>query len=274
MTFNAFETSIEDGQPVELYEFIIGVKTYRYTNYVEDFIYQTKTYAVAQIKRGELEDNGDIPKNQLEVEVQRNLEVADLFRVAPPDDVVVLNIYRLHLGDGTTPEAKLFWTGRVLTCEWMAASTAKLTCESLYTALKRRGLRRLYQRQCPHVLYGAACGVAATSWKTTIPIQTVSGVSLIDLAIDAFADGYFSGGYVEWEREPGVYERRAIRNHVGDTVTMTFPIVGMANGATVSLFAGCDHTPTACDGKFNNRLNYGGFPYIPKTNPFGGNSVF
>lgn len=274
MTFNAFETSLEDGQPVELYEFIVGVKTYRYTSFVEDVTYLTKTYTQVQISRGELEDSGDVPKNSLTVEAQRDLEVADLFRVAPPADVVVLNIRRLHLGDGANPEAKLFWTGRVLTCEWGQGSTARLTCESLYTALKRRGLRRLYQRQCPHILYGAACGVPATSWKHTLSIATVTGVSLIDFALVGFGDGYFSGGYMEWEREPGLIERRAIRNHVGDTITMTFPVVGMDNGATVSLFAGCDHTTNTCGSKFNNRINYGGFPFIPRINPFGGANVF
>jgi uncharacterized phage protein (TIGR02218 family) len=274
MTFNAFETSLEDGQPIELYEFTIGVKTYRYTSYLEDIIYQTKTYTQVQISRGEIEDSGEVPKNSLTIECQRDLEVADLFRIAPPTDVVILNIRRLHLGDGINPESKLMWTGRVLTSEWSTGGLARLTCESLYTALKRRGLRRLYQRQCPHILYGAACGVPATSWKHTISVNNITGVSLIDLAIQALGDNYFAGGYIEWEREPGVIERRAIRTHVGDTVTLSYPVEGLVNGATIDFFAGCDHTTNTCGSKFNNRLNYGGFPFIPRINPFGGANVF
>jgi uncharacterized phage protein (TIGR02218 family) len=273
MTFATYETSLQDGNPVELYEFTVGVQTFRYTSAPEDIVYQTKTYETVQLSRSDIEDTGDIPKSQLTLTAQRDFPIADLFRVAPPSEVVAVNVYRLHLADGDA-ESKLIWTGRVLNCEWDARSTCTMTCESLYTALRRRGLRRMYQRQCPHTLYGALCGVPATSFRTVLAVNIVNGTSLSDPDIDVLPDGYLAGGYLEWEKAPGQYERRAIKTHVGDTITITHPIIGLAGGNEVSLFAGCDHSLTTCNSKFSNATNYGGFPFVPKSNPFGGTNVF
>jgi hypothetical protein len=49
---------------------------------------------------------------------------------------------------------------------------------------------------------------------------------------------------------------------------------GIAVGQAVTLYPGCDHTTTTCDGKFSNLNNYGGFPHIPTKNPFGGSPIF
>lgn len=277
MTFAAQETSIQEGQPVELYVFTAGVRVFYYTAAPETLIYETKEYQALQIERGAIEDAGDISKVGMSVTAQRDIGVADLFRVAPPSEVVVLNIYRLQLSDGAL-EKKLFWTGRVLSCEWMEGSRCTFSCESLLSSMRRPGLRRLYQRQCPHVLYGAACGLVNTSHRTTIvlddPFSEVTGTTVKDPAIDAQPDGFFAGGYLEFEAAPGVIERRGIRTHVADAITLTHPIQGLAVTATVQLFAGCDHTLETCNTKFSNADNYGGFPFVPKINPFGGANVF
>lgn len=277
MTFQAYETSAQSAAPIELYVFTVGIQTFRFTSAPTDVTLATQLYTAVQIERSEIEDTGDIPKAQVSLDVFRDFPVADLFRVAPPSEVIVIDIYRLHLDDPDL-EKKLLWTGRVLNCEWNAKSQATLTCESLATSLRRRGLRRLYQRQCPHVLYGPACGLSNTAWKTTVtldsPFSAVSGTTISDPNIDAQPDGYFAGGYLEWESSPGVIERRGIRSHVGADIELTHPIVGLVAGATIDLFAGCDHSKATCATKFANLVNYGGFPYVPKKNPFGGSNPF
>lgn len=277
MTFEAQESSIQDGRPVELYVFTVGVRVFYYTSAPEDLTYETKVYEALQIERSGIEDAGDISKVGLSVTAQRDIGVAELFRIAPPSDVVLLQVYRLHLTDGAL-EKKLFWTGRVLSCEWTAGSKCTLSCESLLSSMRRPGLRRLYQRQCPHVLYGAACGLVNTSHRTTIvlddPFSEVTGITVKDPDIDAQPDGFFAGGYLEYEAAPGRMERRGIRTHVADAITLTHPIQELTLTSTIHLYAGCDHTLTTCDTKFSNAANYGGFPFIPKVNPFGGSNVF
>jgi uncharacterized phage protein (TIGR02218 family) len=277
MTFTAQETSIQAGQPIELYLFTVGARKFYFTSALADITIGVQVYTSIHLSRSEIEDSGEIPKSSVTLEAPRDFEVAELFRVAPPSDVVMLDISRLHLSDGIL-EAKLIWTGRVLNCEWTAGSVCNLTCESLYAALLRRGLRRLYQRQCPHVLYGAACKVSSGSWRTTLnlaaPGSTVSGITISDAGIDALADGYFAGGYLEYFNAEGAIERRGIKSHVGADITITHAIPTLTLPATVFLYSGCDHTLTTCDTKFANVANYGGFPYIPKVNPFGGSNVF
>lgn len=44
-------------------------------------------------------------------------------------------------------------------------------------------------------------------------------------------------------------------------------------GDTVKVYAGCDKLNTTCSTKFNNILNFGGFPFIPQDNPFTGTII-
>jgi hypothetical protein len=140
VTFEAQEISIQGGQPVELYVFTAGVRVWYYTSAPEDLVYETKEYQALQLERSAIEDAGEISKVGLTVTSQRDIGVADLFRIAPPSEVVVINVYRLHLSDGAL-EKKLIWTGRVLSCEWAAGSRCSFSCESLLSSLRRPGLR-------------------------------------------------------------------------------------------------------------------------------------
>ncbi len=49
---------------------------------------------------------------------------------------------------------------------------------------------------------------------------------------------------------------------------------GLAVGVPVSVYPGCDHTLATCSAKFGNVARYGGFPYFPQKNPFGGDPIF
>jgi len=272
MTFATYETSIQSGAPIELYEFEVGPTIHRYCSGPDDYVYLTKTFDGVQISRTDVDESGELPKDGITITVPRDAAIAEEFRIAPPSDVVLVSVYRLHVTDADI-ERKLFWTGRVLNCEWKGA-VAELTCQSIYTALKRPGLRRLYQRQCPHVLYGPACGLVDTAYKATIVLDTVSGTTITAAAIGAQADGHFAGGMIEWESSPGRYERRGIKSHVGSAVTLTHAILELPAGASVSIWPGCDHSIATCQSKFGNILNYGGFPYFKTKNPFVGTNVF
>jgi uncharacterized phage protein (TIGR02218 family) len=160
------------------------------------------------------------------------------------------------------------WIGRVLNCEWRGGE-AVLHSEPVYTSIRRNALRRHYQRQCPHVLYGAACGVNQTLFKTIGTVANISGSVIQVNAAGGFDDGHFAGGFVEWNSSAGVSDNRLITDHISVTLTLTAPIIGLAVGDTVNLYPGCDHTLSTCKNKFSNNLNYGGWPYLPLLNPFG-----
>lgn len=268
MTYAAIEASAQSGRPVELYEFVSGSTHYRYTSAAGDVSYGGNTYTAAPIARGAVEATSETARLALEITCARTLGVLDLFSTLPPDDIVLVTLRRLHAGDG---EAITMWMGRILNVTWNTPA-AEIHCESVYTSLKRTGLRRLYQKACPHVVYGPGCALDRASFKATRTISTVTGTTLTFSSIGA-ADGYFSGGYLEWSNA-GVVSRRAIRSHLGGTVIISFQLPGLAAAASVDLYPGCDHTLATCTGKFSNEPNYGGMPYFPEKNPFNGTPIY
>lgn len=270
MSYSVQEASSQAGRPVELYEFSKSGAYWRYTSADGDVVYGGNTFTAVPISRSAIEATSETVKTALDITCARDLSVLDLFILMPPEDLVAVTVRRLHAGDG---EAITVWMGRVLNATFGNAS-AELHCESVFTSLKRIGLRRLYQVACPHVVYGVGCGLDRDDFRADATVSTVSGTTLTLSGIGAFAAGHFAGGYLEWERTTGVFERRAIRSHSAGVVVISFPIPGLAAAATVHLYPGCDHTLATCSAKFANHLNYGGMPYFPDKNPFNGSPVY
>jgi uncharacterized phage protein (TIGR02218 family) len=269
--FETYEESVESGSPIELYEFGVAGGFLRYTSRAEDIEISSQTWLARALSRSEIEETADIAKSNLEITCPPDFEVSELFSVAPPDEVVTLTVYRTQAADPT--DKQVIWAGRVLNAQW-SPGRSQLTCESIFTSLKRPGLRRLYGRNCPHVLYGTQCRVDPLAFRVAATIDTVDGVAVLSADFASYADNYFAGGKIEWVDADGVTRRRGIKSHTGNTVGVTHPIADIENGASVYVYPGCDHTIATCNSKFSNAVNYGGFPTMGSKNPFGQSSVF
>lgn len=279
MTYDATERSVQSGAPVELYEFArttVDLSTpcmpittttvlYRYTSADADVNFESNDWTATPIQRSAVEATREMNRNNLTLTVPRNFEIADLFRVSPPSDVILLTVYRYHRDDANKV---VLWMGRVLNCEW-GDGLARLTCEPVATSMRRPGLRRLYQKQCPHVLY--ACGVDRTAFDHATTVSAISGSTLTVASLGAHP---YAGGFVEWTPSAGAVERRFIRSFSGTDLVLSRPFDGLAVSDDVTVYPGCDHTMATCDTVFNNLPNYGGFPFVPTKNPFGGNPVY
>jgi uncharacterized phage protein (TIGR02218 family) len=275
MSFGSYEESDEDGRPVELYEFYYLGQVSRWTSWDRDITVGLLTYTQAILNRGNIEETGMSTSNpNLTITCEPNFPIAELFEVCPPSDVVNIVIKRVQLEDLT--DVAVIYSGRILNVAW-PADAAKLTCQSLFTRLKQPGLRRCYGKLCPHLLYKTGegeCNAVEANFKETVVIGGADGITVQCGDFAAKPDGYFAGGKLTVEMTPGVFEKRGIRTHVGDTITMTHMIPGLEGLMTVDVLPGCDHTRTTCRDKFNNEPNYGGTPFIPQKNPFGQSSVF
>lgn len=275
MSFETYEESVEGGRPVELYEFSYLGQTQRYCSWDRSVSVNLVAYTSAIISRTEVEDSGkNVASANMTLTCEPNFPPALLFSVCPPSDVVNLLIKRVQANDLTDPH--VIWAGRVINVAW-PGDKAKMTCQSLFTRLKQPGLRRLYGKNCPHLLYSqgsAQCRVNPASFMVTTVIGGAEGLSVQSADFAAFPDQYFRGGKIQVEISPGVFEKRGIQSHVGDTLTITHPLPGLEGEMTVEAFPGCDKTIQTCHSKFDNVVNFGGFPYIPLKNPFGSSSVF
>lgn len=270
MTYDTIERSVEGGAPVELYEFTRGTVVSRFTSADADHTLGANSYTAAPLKRSQIESSVERARNAITVTCARNFPIADLFRVSPPTDIITLTIRRVHRGD---TDAAVVWVGRVLNCSWDGAQ-ATLSCEPVLSSMRRIGLRRKYQRQCPHVLYQQGpglCNVTRAAHSTT---TTVTGISGTQLTVNALASKPYGGGFVEWTQPSGSVERRFITSFTGLQLKLSQAFQGIAIGNTVTVSPGCDHTQATCNSVYSNGANYGGFPFIPNKNPFDGTPVY
>jgi uncharacterized phage protein (TIGR02218 family) len=272
MTYEALETSLQDATPIELYEFEYGPNRFLYTDLDTSYIYLSKEYLPLQISHTPFEESVELARNNITVTVPRDAPIADLFRIYPPSEEVSLTIYRIHRTD-PDQEIKVVWIGRVLNASWKGVR-ADLHCENLFTSFKRKGLRRLYQKACPHVLYGPDCRAVKGDSLVTVPVSGVDGSTVTSPSLTVEPAGLFPGGLLEWEKLPDVWERRRIKDQLGDAIVLAQPVYDLIGGALIDLYPGCAHDKVDCVGKFANILNYGGFTDITKKNPFGSSGAF
>lgn len=64
-----------------------------------------------------------------------------------------------------------------------------------------------------------------------------------------------------------------IVGHAGANLTLMAPLPGLAAGMSAKLYAGCDRSLSVCGSRFDNVVNFGGFPWIPLKNPFSGDAI-
>ena len=119
MSYDSRERSASDGAPVELYHFALGGRQWRFATAAEDVSRDGHTWLAGMLRREGIEASTDQARNNLKITVSRDFPVADLFRIMPPTDVILLRVYRYHDADADTA---LVWAGRVLNCSWSGST--------------------------------------------------------------------------------------------------------------------------------------------------------
>jgi hypothetical protein len=273
MTYNAIEISTELAEPAELFEFNYGSNYYRYTSSMVPVVYAGQTFEPMNIKRSSISNTANPNAGALTITTFRSNPVAGLFRFQPPSAVVHVTIRRRHLTD-TGAEFIVVWIGRILSAGFFG-NEAKLSCEPLFVSLKRTGLRLHYQAGCPHALYGNGCNLLPSAFRVTSVSFSADGTTVFASEISSEPDNFYAGGYIEYVSiETGDIEQRQILSSSAGNLEVSLPPVGLNGAAELFIHPGCNHTLEDCVTKFNNLLNYGGHPFIPSKNPFGGTRIF
>jgi uncharacterized phage protein (TIGR02218 family) len=267
MTYSAYESSTELGTPVELYEFVQGTTRWTFASGVDSIIRQGQVYKPSNIKRDNLKQTTDVFKDTLKLSFSRADEFASQFLAFAPEEITTLTIYRGHYGD-TDSEFVVYWKGRVTGAK-SSENTIDVQCESVYTSIRRPGLRARFEYGCRRTLYLSGCDVNRELYLYIGTLQVVNSLNLTVSTASLQANGYWTGGIIV--AEDGT--PRFITNHVGDVITVSRPFSNIGLGESVKLYPGCDHLKETCKNKFNNLDNFGGFPWIPVKNPYSGTSI-
>lgn len=266
MSFETVDTSIQDGQPVYLYEFTSGTSVARFASCAEDVGSAPIIYSASAVNVGSRRIGENIFKDSIKIKFPRSDLFAKQYIWNSPDVMTTVTIKRWHR-TLTVAEAVVEWKGRIVSAT-TGENIITIECESIYTSLKRIGLAMQFEINCVHPLYSAGCGASKVAALTEISVVAVSN-TLIEVGdLSSFSAGWFSGGLLEYAGDA-----RFILEHSGNILRLASPMTSLTTGVDVSLYPGCDKTTTMCVAKFNNIDNYLGFPWMPNRNPFDGTPI-
>ena len=285
MTYASIETSPAEGRPYFLYQFVEGEQIWRFTSRVDAWTSagsggETITWEPAAVAHGDVVQTSEIERGRLELTWPLSHPFVRRFLSPMGNSPVTLTIFRGH--EQVLGETVAHWKGRVVGAE-VEGPRILLTCESVFSTLRRAGVRAKYQRLCRHALYGRGCGLdIAAHWQS----GTVTAVANNAITIPEAAeqpDGWFRGGVLRFGAQLGF-----ITAHAGAVLLLSRPMPDLAAALAapeldpetgdpvpvpVDMAPGCDLRAATCADKFSNLLNFGGFPEIPGRNPFGGGSI-
>lgn len=261
-TYQEYEASAALGQPIELYDIYNSDGTHwRYhTGAIGDVItYLGNDYESGIVERSEIIIGSDFTEDNT---ITLNFTKGDVFAAqfinSPIDSRVFLMAYRQHEGNYVT-----IYRGYLVLVSFDDKGIPSAKFESIMNSTQRMGHRRRCSRLCNYALYEGGCGLNQESYKVTGTITNISGNIITASEFSTKADGWFVGGKIvvgtAW---------RLIIAHSTNTVTVSRAFNEAEINDNFIAYAGCDHTPTTCKSKFNNKLNFGGNEFLPLDNPF------
>lgn len=268
MAFDTTEKSVEGGQPIELYTFSLGGASFRFNNSDVDVTIGGLVYESEQVSRSDVEASGEDEINSVDITLPVTNDVASRYIAIVPGRRMLVTVYKTHLSEvGATEETSLVFSGFVASAKLVDKLTAVLRCKPESSIFRRSGPRFQYTSLCNHVLYDGGCKLVANNFSFTSTVTAINGdVITVNNASSLGAD-YFQGGYIEFPVGSGD-DFRMVLQQSGDDMRLLLPFESLVVGQQVKLFAGCKHDIATCNAKFSNVINFGGFPYIPRKNPF------
>jgi uncharacterized phage protein (TIGR02218 family) len=257
----------------ECFTFITTTGTqYTWTNVDYDIVFNGFTFSASGPLVSGLTYKGSIG---LEVDKQQ-ITIA-----ARPTDVINGAPFLVALRDGAFDGAPVYrdrvfltgpkgsvvggvrmFQGRVSTVDNVGRTQAAVTVASDLVILDYDMPKNLFSPTCLHVLYDAGCGIIRGTFSLDGTVGAGSNSNTINFsgarAGDAQGSLIFTSG-------ANANVRATLRSvTVGTSYSLMYPLpFAPTEGDTFNVAFGCDHTQATCHGKFNNLINFRGFPYVP-----------
>jgi uncharacterized phage protein (TIGR02218 family) len=171
------------------------------------------------------------------------------------------------------------WAGTSQRVLMRAGAIGEVTRGELGFTAELRGLAhildqtvgRTYQRTCDAVVGDNRCDVDldAGAYKGSGAVTAVSDNRVVTTdALTGFDDGWFRHGRLTWVSGANAGTSAEVRAHraIDGGATLTLwqraPLT-ISAGDTFTVTAGCDKTVQTCKAKFDNVVNFRGFPHMP-----------
>lgn len=173
--------------------------------------------------------------------------------------VEIMIVNYLSLGDGHMMLRK-GWLGEIKTGRTSFVAELRGMMQPL-----QQVIGRFYTPSCDAVLGDSRCGVTLASYTVSGTVTTDSSARLFTDTSKNQANDYFNGGLVTWTSGGNSGFSMEVKTSTSAGVislqqNMPNPTV---IGDTYTISAGCDKSLGTCKTKFNNVVNFRGFPHVP-----------
>ena len=134
-----------------------------------------------------------------------------------------------------------------------------------------RPLGRAFVKTCDRELGDHKCGFDLSTpgySHDTVVATAISNASIVADDLSTFATGWFSNGMVSWKTGAnaglnGLIKQDVVLSDVRHIELWEEAPFKVETGDQFRLIAGCDKRAATCRKKFDNFLNFRGFPHIP-----------
>ena len=278
MTFADQEESLQEGRPVELYEFTVGNETFRYTNSERSENFGGFDWQPVALTRDQVALSPDEPGSSVQVMMANEDPNSVIFTQAwvaqaPNTGDTRVRIYRHHQDD-VDEQFQLFWIGYLVSPSYEEdGSVFAINCKSLDNLFTMQGPRKNWGTLCNHQLYGSECTLSIIPFTYAGVITAIAsdGVTITVSGIPAATVTFVGGELIK----PGTLAAGLIVQVSGNDFTVQYPIPNLEVGDSVQIIEGCNHTLTQCalfpnasEASGTNVENFGASPYTPPVNIF------
>jgi hypothetical protein len=211
-----------------------------------------EVYHKIAISRTEIESKKEMTKASVTIEIPIDHPLAKFMLITYYEQSMTMTIF-----EDVDGVVSVFWKGRLANIQ-PANRVLSLVFESVFTSLRRPGLRATFQRTCRFALYGKGCNLNPNDFDIPSTISSISSNVLTIPGASAYSDGYFVGGMLGAPDGSLSY----IIGHIGTAITVqrmsksllsAFALTGITTA--IVLYPGCDHSRRTCHSKFNNVIN-------------------
>ena len=275
MTYAEIDTSTDAGAPYELFEFVEGVRAWRYTTSPSADTWGGQQWLPRPIMREAVVRDSTSIGDPLVVTLPDNDPLALELLAGMSVHLVTVKIRQLHRGD-LDAQARVLFTGMVSGVSFQGAE-AKISCGSRYALTsKRRIAPTTYQAACNLTWGSLRCGVNPETYRIN-PTATASdqvGRTLTLASLAGYPDGHFNGGEVALGGARRFIERHEKLDNPlifesAGRLTLSYPFGGLTTTpAAILVYPNCQKTEADCTGRYNNLVNYLGWTRLPSVNPY------
>jgi len=260
----------------EIYTFTLSNNSVlRYTSLDVDVSYNGNTFSSQGllIKRGKITQTIGVEVGELDLEVYPttanigNDAWLPAARNGALDGASVL-LQRLFYSDWNSNAvgSANFFFGNVSDIDPIGRTKASIKVKSILELLSVPWPLHLYEAPCQWPLYANGCGLNKTSFTVSgNVVGNNSNTSVVYTNMNQ-ANNYFDLGVISFNSGNLNGTRRTIKSFAdaNNAVTLIVPLpTAPGNGATFTIYPGCDHKKTTCNNTFTNSNNFRGMPYIP-----------